>query len=293
MARKRLSDLLREEGQKPEKSPTPESPTQSAEAPAAEPTASTEPAIAVEAELVAPPAAPVEDFVADLRNAAAPETPTSASLEVADPTPAIVAELESQLADLQAALGAQQQSAQAKVADLQELIANLEAKINHQEEEVQRFKAEAEQAKQVAQQLHTDLEEARQTILQLSQANAKPPAKSTPRVIESPRAAEPELETSTPQLMLPSRPIGTPRPAYPSFPSQPAASQPPAARPAASSPDRPSVPAPDRPPVHQLALRKMLDHPTQPGSLPAMSSEPRPPQPDTVKLTETDVGWMD
>ncbi|MCU0525296.1 MAG: hypothetical protein MUF72_10780 [Elainella sp. Prado103] len=285
MARKRLSDLLREEGQKPEKSP--DLPTDLPSADSAQDTDPIEPVIAVEAELLEPPATPVADFVDDLRQATEPEGADLSSSDRADLSQSTrIAELEHQLtelahqlADAQSALVAQKRTAQNKEADLQELIANLEAKIAHQAEEMQQWQAElqaeAAQAKQTAKQLQAELEDARQTILQLSQANAKP----TPRVIESPRAAEPELEPSKHQLVLPSRPIGTPRPASPSFPSQPAASQP--------------VPASDRPPVHQLALRKMLDHPTQPGSLPPMPSEPRPPQPETVKLTETDVGWMD
>jgi hypothetical protein len=147
---------------------------------------------------------------------------------------------------------------------------------------------EAQQAQQT-EQLKAELDSAKQMILQLSQANAKPappaaskppaapiapiaPAASKPPAapaaqplqrnlsyLPSSRAAEPELESSNTQIVIP--------------PAKPASL--------------------DRPKLHQLELRKVLDHPTRPGSLPPMSSEPKPAEKEEIKLSETDVGWMD
>jgi hypothetical protein len=111
-------------------------------------------------------------------------------------------------------------------------------------------------------QLKAELESARTMILQLSEANAKPTAKPLP----SSRAAEPELESTNTQIVVPS-----------------------------AKSARPNPPATvERPKLHQLELRKMLDHPTRPGSLPPMPSETKPVEKEKeVKLSDTDVGWMD
>lgn len=262
MARKRLSDLLREEGQKPD-----EKPASGKTAPTKQPAKPVEedPAIPVTAEVIAHQAEQISEFVAELRDAAAPSAPidtaTIAQLE------ATIAELEGTIVSLNTQLETKQQAALQKETDLQELIANLEAKLDHQDELMQELKAEAKQAKQTAEQLQAELEDAKQMILQLSQANTKPATTHRP-VLESSRAAEPELETRKQELIIPGQ-------------TKPAASQ-------------PKAPEPKANPVkqHQVVLRKLLDHPTQPGSLPPMPSEPQTAAP-SMKLSETDVGWMD
>lgn len=269
MARKRLSDLLREEGQKSTaqtdskkktQETTPPSPAE-VDTPAVD-TVEVE-AVAVTAEVIAAQADQVDDFVAELRDAATEPEETPA----ANPDSTAIAELEETITQLKAKLATADQTAQTQadasqqqVADLQETVADLQAKITAQETTIQQLQKELQQVES----LKSELDTAKQTILQLTQTKEKSTA--SPSIIPSTRAAEPELEPSTAKLVMPT------------------------AKPTQI----------ERPKLHQLELRKLLDHPTQPGSLPPMPSE-RISSPAKasdksdreVKLPETDVGWMD
>ncbi|XPM53484.2 MAG: hypothetical protein EDM05_035820 [Leptolyngbya sp. IPPAS B-1204] len=236
-------------------------------------------AIPVTAEVIASQAEQVGDFVNELRNAAvepvgaevakekAAETDTVKSNVAPTVNPELVETLEATIAQLKQELTVAQErarAAEAKQAALQDQIINLETQVAAQSEALQSLQNEKQQLQQQSQQveqLQNELADAKTMILQLSQTNTKPVAKPLP----STRAAEPELEPTNSQIVVP------------------------AAKPA----------PPDRPKLHQLELRRMLDHPTQPGSLPPMPSEPKPVEKDKVKdkdevkLSEADVGWID
>jgi chromosome segregation ATPase len=297
MARKRLSDLLREEGQKAADQDASEAakPNQASSAKstddatdnASDNTSDAE-AIPVTAEVIASQAEQVGDFVSELRDASAePDHETdgaeadssesdnseSDNSKVARSNPsapeltALEATITQLNADLEMARQAAQ-SAQAQQVALQEKVTSLEAKVAAQAEVIQQLQTEKQQvekSQQQVEQLKAELESARTMILQLSQANAKPTTKPTAKPLPSSRAAEPELESTNTQIVVPSA-----KSAQPKQPSQG-----------------------ERPKLHQLELRKMLDHPTRPGSLPPMPSETKPAEKEKVKLSDTDVGWMD
>jgi DNA polymerase III alpha subunit (gram-positive type) len=313
MAKKRLSDLLREEGKKSEtdaeqesakgqakKQPEPDTPEPDA-IDASKP-------IDVTAEVVTSQAELVEGFVAELK-AAEPtdDSSTDDSLDEASDKPPqlpdeLKAELEATVLRLKQDIEAARQIAQETETVFNQQIADLQGKLAERDKTIQLLQVEIQQVAQQAEQqvkqnsqnqldrLKAELEEARQTILQLSQANAPkpqsaaparsslyppappprpgslsrssvPPVLSSPTILPSTRAAEPELEPSKSQLVMPLR-----------------------------SPARPPA---GRPTLHELELHKVLDHPTQPGSLPPMSSEPKPAEKEEIKLSDTDVGWMD
>lgn len=280
MARKRLSDLLREEGQKAEGD------TKAAE-PINQPSQvkkskQKEEAVPVTAEVIAAQAEQVEEFVSDLRSAAA-EPDSTITLSQSHQ-----AEMEETIAQLKAELDTAHQIVQRQEAALKVQIADLQSQLADQETALQTLQVEAQQAEQQSTQLKAELESAKQMILQLSQVNGTPaqskqsapqpqvkgtlaqPKQSAPQPLPSSRAAEPELEPNKTQLVMPS------------------------AKSAAL----------DRPKLHELELRKVLEHPIRPGSLPPMSSErpgslppmsseSKPAEREEVKLTDADVGWMD
>ncbi len=249
MVKKRLSDLLREEGEKP----------------AATGEAATGEAATGEKETLGQP----------LAELSLPQKPAAQA--------PVAPELEATILQLKQDIAAAQQIAQAAEALCNQQIADLQAKITEQDSQIQQLNTAAEatnqqanqQANQQITQLKAELETARQTILQLSQpkppqpaarpgatflGRSQPPTLPSPAVLPSSRAAEPELEVSQSKMIIPER----------------------AAKPALS-----------RPKLHELELHKVLDHPTQAGSLPPMSSEPKPAEKESIKLSDADVGWMD
>jgi len=283
MVKKRLSDLLREEGEKPEEgAESGEKLSESAEGvdavEAPEATEAIETTIDVAAEVVATEAELVKGFMAELQAA---EASKQAAIQTGS-------ELEATILQLKQDIEAAQRMAQDAEAVFNQQLATLQAKLVEQDNLIQQLNAEAEaatqQSSQQVTQLKAELETARQTILKLSQVNppkaaavapvpvalarpsatflgrSQPPTMPSPAVLPSPRAAEPELESRQSHLIMPSRP---------------------------------AKPIPERSTRHELELHKVLDHPTQPGSLPPMSSEPKPVEKESVKLSETDVGWMD
>ena len=267
MARKRLSDLLREEEQKGEEkstalaaenanaSPTPTNPNP------VEPD-SAEAVVAVTGEVIAPD--DLSQAHVELRNAAAEPEPTPAT-DASAIRATVQTDLENTVEQLKTEVKTLQQlvqEAQTKEAALQTRIDQLQTETAAQHKQIQRLQSEAAQSEQVK----TELEAAKQLILKLSQPQpsasptpqaARPSAKSTPTVLPNVRAAEPELDSKPVEMIVPAKPA-----------------------------------AADRPKLHQMALRKMLDHPTQPGSLPPMPSEKKSAEKE-VKLSDTDVGWMD
>ena len=213
-----------------------------------------------------------------------PAAPQPAAPQPAAPQIEIT-QLETTVLQLKQDITAAQQLAQAAEAAFNQQLAKLQATIADRESSIQQLTAEAQSAQQQANQqvtqLKAELETARQTILQLSQVNppakalstparpgflsrSQPPVMPSPAVLPSPRAAEPELEPSRSQMIIPGR-----------------------------ATQRATQPVPERSSRHELELHKVLDHPTQPGSLPPMSSEPKPNPAETIKLSDTDVGWMD
>lgn len=255
MVKKRLSDLLREEGEKP--------------AAAGE---------AATVEVATGEVAAGEAATGEKETLGQPLVELSLPQKPAAQAP-VAPELEATILQLKQDIAAAQQIAQAAEALSNQQIANLQAKITEQDSQIQQLNAEAEatnqQANQQITQLKAELETARQTILQLSQpkppqpaarpgatflGRSQPPTLPSPAVLPSSRAAEPELEVSQSKMIIPER----------------------AAKPALS-----------RPKLHELELHKVLDHPTQAGSLPPMSSEPNPAEKESIKLSDADVGWMD
>ena len=286
MVKKRLSDLLREEGEKPEEGA--ESAEQSSESAKGADVVEApktvgakeamETTIDVAAEVVATEVELAKGGMAELQAA---EASKQAAIQTGS-------QLEATILQLKQDIEAAQRMAQDAEAVFNQQLATLQAKLVEQNNLIQQLNAEAEaatqQSSQQVTQLKAELETARQTILKLSQVNppkaaavapapvtsarpgatflgrSQPPIMPSPAVLPSTRAAEPELESRQSHLIIPGRP---------------------------------AKPIPDRSTRHELELHKVLDHPTQPGSLPPMSSEPKPAEKESVKLSETDVGWMD
>lgn len=138
MARKRLSDLLRDEAQKP--APATERPSKAAAKPAAR-----RPARSTKATPTEEPPAPVEASVV--------ETPPS------NP------ELEAAIAQLQSLLSQAQQREQS----LQQQISGLETELHHQQQQVQQLQEHLTKANR----LQPELEQAKKAALQLAEANQK------------------------------------------------------------------------------------------------------------------------
>ncbi|MBF2072598.1 MAG: hypothetical protein IGS50_02370 [Synechococcales cyanobacterium C42_A2020_086] len=245
MARKRLSDLLREEANKsPADASLSETPANESHAQPAAPASTKE----THRQEAIPDAEATEHSSLNSSNgtpagaiAAAPSDPATSRRH--SPTKA---ELEATIAELRSTLQQTQDAAQQQEATLQQQITHLTSELASQQALIEQLQTEVQQV----QSLKAQLEEARKVILQLSQVNAQPapPLKASPASPGSSPAAEPELETTQPVRPVP-KPTSTPS-------------------------------------KHQIALRQMLAHPTQPGSLPKMSSE-------ESKLSETDMGWVD
>ncbi|NJO78643.1 MAG: DUF3450 domain-containing protein [Cyanobacteria bacterium RM1_2_2] len=295
MARKRLSDLLREEEQKGEEKSTSALETEHTNAspePAKPEPAKLEPAepvVEVTGEVVAPETEPSQIRGLELRDAAALEpTPLTQAQNSPAQTQAERVALETTIQQLKEELQSLQQrvqTAQTQEATLQTQVARLQAETTAQQSQIQRLQAEVAQSEQV----RTELEAAKQMILRLSQPQPQPAAapansatansataspatasparvspatasraaRSTPSVLPSVRAAEPELDSKPAEMIIPAK-----------------------------------TAAAERSKLHQMALRKVLDHPTQPGSLPPMPSETKSVEKE-VKLSDADVGWMD
>jgi chromosome segregation ATPase len=291
MARKRLSDLLREEEQKAADNPAatpPDSAKPAAKTGKAAATAAKSKPAAETAEVIADQAEQVDTFVAELRQAesASPSVEATAEITVTAELEATITQLKAELEALQKAAHHQETAYQAQIQDLKKQIADrddvhhqetadqtqiqdLKKQIADRDDAMQQLQIGLQQMQQQAEQAKTELEEARQMILQLSQVNGKTaapaPKPAAPKsglqtrpVLESSHAAEPELESKPLELIMPT------------------------AKPKTD----------ERPKLHQLELRKLLDHPTQPGQVPEMPPETKPTE-QPVKLTDTDVGWMD
>lgn len=252
MARKRLSDLLREEANKPpadaspSETPANESPAQPAAPAQINETHRQEAIPEAEATEHSSPdsgnGTPEGAIAAAPSDSIAPEEPPAASRRHG-PTKA---ELEATIAELRSTLQQTQDAAQQQEATLQQQITHLTSEVASQQVLIEQLQTEVQQV----QSLKAQLEEARKVILQLSQVNAQPapPLTASSASLGSSPAAEPELESTQPVR--------------------------PAPKPTSTSSK------------HQTALRQVLAHPTQPGSLPKMSSE-------ESKLSETDMGWVD
>ena len=182
-----------------------------------------------------------------------------------------VQKLEATIAELRSALETAQKTSQHREDELQQQIIALQTTVKENQTLIDRFQTDTKQTEQ----LKKELEDAKTMILQLSQVNAQPtpaapaPTMSAPSVpVPSvpvpavPRAAEPELESSSPSPVNASKPVH--------FRTE------------------------ERKP-HQIALQRILDHPTQPGKLPPMPSEKlssnKPSEPGSKP--EMDMGWVD
>lgn len=269
MARKRLSDLVREEANKPSENKTSETEVEQTASGQAKPDGKPEASQESQASKTAgrsrskakpnqessqpespskPLSEPVSEPISEPIDVQA-ETVTAEDHQLLEAQTKIQ-ELEGTIAELQAKLEAAHKTAQQTEAELKQEITELQTKLHHQQTELEQLQTDGKQVNQ----LKAELEDAKKMILQLSQVNAQPaPPKPTPSLV---RAAEPELESSRP-------------------------SRPPTHIPSSSPPKQ-----------NQIALRQILDHPTRPGKLPAMSSEklkePRLEEPEKI-----DIGWMD
>jgi hypothetical protein len=159
--------------------------------------------------------------------------------------------LEATVLDLKATLDAVQPKDTVLLKQISDLKADLEAKQSALEEKdnlIAKLQTEAKQADQ----LKAELADAKQMILKLSEVNAKPLAIPAPPAVKPEPKSEPKPEPkSAPQSTLKIEPA-------------------------------------DRKTPHESALRKVLQHPTPPGSLPTMPSEKKEGQ-----ISELDIGWMD
>jgi hypothetical protein len=279
MARKRLSDLLREEAKKPADvaADVADAGATNADATGAGATGAVTPASS--------PASgtdPAPDATASNRSNSAPQ-----------------ADLEGAIAELQSTLETERRSAQQQQDSLQKEKAQLQSQLQAQMDLVQTLKAETQQIQQLKtdlavaqadtqpiQQLKAELEEARKVILQLSEANQHLQAqlKAQP--------AQPLADKTQPAKTQPAKTqSAAPKPMpLPSSPEPGLEKTQPKRQPAPTG----IVPMPGRdlpkgrePLQHEVALRKILDHPTPRTALPEMPSE------KDSKLGETDIGWMD
>ncbi len=155
--------------------------------------------------------------------------------------------LEATVLDLKATLDAVQPKDSVLLKQISDLKADLEAK----DSLIEKLQTELKQSGQIK----AELTEAKQMILKLSEVNAKPltaiapsyPQKVAP--ISTPAASNPEAEPKS-TLHIESAAVAHKT-------------------------------------QHESALRKIFQHPTQPGSPPPMSSERE------GQLSEIDIGWMD
>jgi hypothetical protein len=149
--------------------------------------------------------------------------------------------------DLKATLDAVQPKDSILLKQVTDLKADLEAK----DSLIKKLQTEAKQAEHIK----AELAEAKQMILKLSEVNAKPLVAIAP---------------SYPQEVAPV--------------STPAVTKP---KPEPKSTLQIESAAVAHKTQHESALRKIFQHPTQPGSPPPMSSERE------GQLSEIDIGWMD
>jgi chromosome segregation ATPase len=159
-----------------------------------------------------------------------------------------------------AAAGAEKLPLDATLLDLKATLEAVQPKDTVLSQQVSTLKAELEAkdtliAKlqtetQQTDQLKAELAEAKKMILKLSEVNAKPLTAISPIHTPASAKSEPKPEAK-PTLQVESSAI------------------------AHNS-------------KHETALRKILQHPTQPGSPPSMPSEER-----EGKISEMDIGWMD
>ncbi len=155
--------------------------------------------------------------------------------------------LEATVLDLKATLDAVQPKDSILLKQINDLKADLEAKSSL----IEKLQTEVKQAEHIK----AELAEAKQMILKLSEVNAKPLVAIAP---------------SYPQEVVPRHPPAAPKPeAEPKSTLQVESA-------AAAHKTQ-----------HESALRKIFQHPTQPGSPPPMSSERE------GQLSEIDIGWMD
>ncbi|HEY9657527.1 MAG TPA: hypothetical protein V6C65_03620 [Allocoleopsis sp.] len=201
-----------------------------------------------------------------------------------------VKELETKIADLTSALQAADQTAQQREQELLQKIAHLQAQI---QEQTATFQTTLQEQQDSYAKLQAELEAAKQGIFQLSQMNAKPPAPtaSTP---PAPTASTPPLAPPAPATSKSVARAKSTRPEI--IPVKPQAAEP-ELEPSQSKIVLPPQSSPRKLPTerkrYEVALHRILDHPTQPGSLPSMSSEPPAPVDKTKKLSDTDMGWVD
>lgn len=330
MARKRLSDLLREEqkagGNKATDSESTDSKTTDSESTDSKATDSkttdnkatggtsispelpesekitepekSEPAIEVVAEVLTAPADQIEP-VAQLRDAgvkaqAVEEVVVEVEVQSVPPEPQAnrhhsptQADMEAMIARLKTDLDAVRQEAQTKESALQIQVDRLQGELTAHRTTIQQLQRELQREIDRSEPLKAELESAKQMILRLSQPTSpRSPeaAQSSPALAAAqPPAAQPPAASKPPARSKPAALsyIPSPRAAEPELESQPAAQMVPT-----------KIVHPERAKPYQVALHKVLDHPTLPGSLPPMSSDIKSVDRE-VKLSDTDVGWMD
>jgi DNA repair exonuclease SbcCD ATPase subunit len=181
------------------------------------------------------------------RSAGSTDSPNSSNKTEKEAPLEKVVGLEATVLDLKATLDAVQPKDSILLKQVTELKADLEAK----DSLIKKLQAEVKQAEHIK----AELAEAKQMILKLSEVNAKPLVAIAP---------------SYPQEVTP-----TPTPAV----TKP--------QPEPKSTLQIESAAVAHKTQHESALRKIFQHPTQPGSPPPMSSERE------GQLSEVDIGWMD
>lgn len=210
----------------------------------------------------------------------------SASLEAAQQTARQrESELQEQITQLQAALEGKQtqvealqsnlkdnqtqvEQLQSALKDRQTQIDQLQSSLEDRQTQVDQLQSELQQSGQ----LKAELADAKKMILQLSQVNAQPQTNAQPApaaaLPSQRRAAEPELESSSSQLIHPARSQARPQ-------------------------------RDDRQPAS--ALQRQPSYPSRPMPLPTspekmIPSEKRPPEKlleQDGKLSDADLGWVD
>jgi len=148
MVRKRLSDMLREEAQKP---------------------------VETESESALTDQAPVSSAgAAQSKPAAKPKSTTTGSRAASASQSSIAAKAEATaIAPEVTRLKAELETAAKQVADLNQQITDLKAELGNQSTAAKKLQTNSEKAEQRSQQLETELSEAKQTILQLAEVNSQ------------------------------------------------------------------------------------------------------------------------
>jgi TolA-binding protein len=167
--------------------------------------------------------------------------------------------LDATLLDLKATL----EAVQPKDTVLTQQISDLKAELDAKDTLIAKLQTDAQQAEQLraeaqqVEQLKSELAEAKQMILKLSEANAKPLVAISPLHTPAAPKAEAKVDAKTVAKAAPKSTLQI----------------------------ESSVAAHNS--KHETALRKILQHPTQPGLPPSMPSEKE------GKLSEIEIGWMD